>query len=133
MMDNNIDVKHFNKRRLLKIFNIPDLLKHPDRVLKGAEAIVGKMFSNLNPILPFRLVIRMIDKLNTKEQIKANLDLEQYFHSKFERFNGLVLCHYDVSSNPTNTNGQWVENILENHHSAIFITEKAEEGIAFDM
>ena len=75
----------------------------------------------------------MIDKLNTKEQIEANLALEQYFHSKFERFNSLVLCHYDVSSNPTNTSGQWVETILENHHSAIFITEKAEEGIAFDM
>jgi hypothetical protein len=26
MMDSNIDVKHYNKRRLLKIFNIPDLL-----------------------------------------------------------------------------------------------------------
>jgi hypothetical protein len=133
MMDNDIDVKHFNKKRLLKIFNIPDLLEYPDGILKGAEAIVDKMFSNLNPNLPFRLVMRMIDKLNSREQIEANLVLEHYFHSKFEKFAGLVLCHYDIGYNPTNTNGQWVETILENHHSAIFITEKAEEGIAFDM
>ena len=46
MMDNDIDVKHFNKRRLLKIFNVPNYLKHPSGILKGAEAIVDKMFSN---------------------------------------------------------------------------------------
>jgi hypothetical protein len=28
---------------------------------------------------------------------------------------------------------KWIETILENHHSAIFVTGKAEEGIAFDM
>jgi hypothetical protein len=133
MIDNGIDVKKYSKYKLLTIFTIPDILKHPNGVLKGSEEIIDKIFSDLNPNLPFRLVVRMIDKLNTRDQIAANLDLEQYYHSKFEHFNGFILCHYDVRHNPTNTNGIWVENILENHHSAIFVTENEEEGIAFDM
>jgi hypothetical protein len=83
--------------------------------------------------VPFHLVIRMIDKLNTKEQIEANLNLEQYYHAKFDHFNGSILCHYDASQNPTNTNGKWVETILKNHHSTIFVTGMEEEGIAFDI
>lgn len=45
----------------------------------------------------------------------------------------LVLCPYDVSRNPINTHGKWVETILDNHHSAIFVTYRTGEGIAFDM
>ncbi|MER5176190.1 MAG: MEDS domain-containing protein [Candidatus Nitrosocosmicus sp.] len=131
MVNDSIDVEDYNKRGLLKIFKIPDIMKHPEGVLIGAQEVIDTMFSDITP--PFRLVIRMIDKVNTAEQIKANLAIEQYYHSKFDRFDGLVLCPYDVSRNPTNTNGKWVETVLENHHSAIFITGTTVEGIVFDM
>ncbi len=131
MFNDSINVEDYSKRGLLKIIKIPNLMKHPDGVLKGAYKVIDTMFSGL--MMPFRLVVRMIDKLDTKDQIKANLELEQYCHSKFERFNGLVLCSYDVSKNPCNTNGKWVETILENHHSAIFATGTAEEGVVFDI
>ncbi len=131
MVNDSINVEDYNKRGLLKILKIPDIMKHPEGVMKGAEEIIDTMFSDITP--PFRLVIRMIDKVNTEEQIRSNLAIEQYYHSIFERFDGLVLCPYDVSHNPTNTNGKWVETILENHHSAIFITGTTVEGIAFDM
>ncbi len=139
MMNNGIDVKNYYKKGLLTIFIMPDLLEHPKGVLKGSEEIVDKMLSNLNPNKSFRLIIRMIDKLNTKDRIKYNLALEQYYHSKFDSFNGLVLCPYYVNQNPTNTNGKWVETILDNHHSAIFVTDIEDDssigfgGIAFDM
>ncbi len=131
MVNDRINVEDYNNRGLLKIFKIPDIMKHPEGVLKGAEESIEKMFSGLIP--PFRIVVRMIDKVNTKEQIEASLTLEQYYHSKFDTFNGLVLCPYDVSHNPTNTNGKWVESILENHHSAIFVTGTTVEGIVFDI
>jgi hypothetical protein len=133
MMENGIDVKKYIKCRLLTIFTIPDLLKHPSGVLKGSEEIIDTLFSKLIPNVPFRLVVRLIDKLNTKDQIQANLALEQYYHSKFENFNGSILCHYDIRHSPTDTDGKWVEQILENHHAAIFVTEKEAEGIAIDM
>jgi hypothetical protein len=131
MINDSINVEDYSKRGLLKIVKIPDFMEHPEGVLKGASTVLDTMFYEL--MGPFRLVVRMIDKLNTKEQIKANLDLEQYYHSKFERVNGLVLCSYDVSKNPCDTNGEWVETILENHHSAIFATGMAEEGVVFDI
>jgi hypothetical protein len=133
MINNTINVECFNKRGLLTIFKISDLMKHPKGVLKGSEEILDKILSDPNPSKPFRLVIRMIDKLNTKEQIKSNMILEKYYHSKFDSFNGLILCSYDVSHYPINMHEKWIETILENHHSAIFVTGTAEEGIAFDM
>ena len=76
----------------------------------------------------------MIACLNSKDQIEANLMLEQYYHSKFDSFNGNVLCYYNVNPHTININNKWPEIILQNHHSAIFITDNPEEGgIAFDM
>ncbi len=131
MINNDIDVKAFNKKGLLKIFKIEDIMDHPDGLLKGAREIIDGMFSSLKQ--PFRLVERMFDELYTEEQIEANLTLEQVCHSNFDKFNGILLCPYDISNNPINTRGKWVETILDNHHSAIFVTDTAGEGIAFDM
>jgi hypothetical protein len=131
MINDSINVEDYSKRGLLKIIKISNPLEHPDRVLKEASHIIDTMFSD--PMMTFRMVVRMIDKFDTIDQIKANLELEQYCHSKFEKSSGLVLCAYDVSKNPCNTDGTWVETILENHHSAIFATGAAEEGVVFDI
>ncbi len=131
MIDHGIDVKTFYEKGLLHIYKTPNLLNHPKGVLKGSEEFMNEMFSGLKP--PFRIVGRIVDEIDTKEQVKANLALEKNLHSKFNQFNGLVLCTYDVHKIPRNTHGKWVEAILNNHHSAIFVTDTAEQGIAFDM
>jgi hypothetical protein len=132
MISNNIDVKDFNKKGLLKICRISHAVRQPKGVFEGSEEIIEKMFHDLN--VPFRLVIRFVDKLNTKGQIESDLALEQKYHSMLINSKGLVLCHYDVSNNTVNTEGKWTNDILENHHSAIFVTDATEEeGIAFDM
>ncbi len=131
MVDNNIDVEKFNKKGLMHIFQIPNLLKHPKGVIAATEETINRMFSNLTP--PFRLVTRFIGETNTREQIATNLVLEQIYHSKFNKFEGLVLCHYDVNEMLPHTHGLWLESILKNHHSAIFITQTDGEGIAFDI
>ncbi|MBA3977282.1 MAG: MEDS domain-containing protein [Nitrosopumilus sp.] len=131
MVDNNIDVKEFNKKGLLHLYQMPNLLKHPKGAIAATEGIINKMFSGLTP--PFRLVTRFIGEINTKEQIATNLVLEQIIHSKFNKFQGLVLCHYDVNEILPHTHGLWLESILKNHHSAIFITQTDGEGIAFDI
>jgi len=43
------------------------------------------------------------------------------------------LCHYDVSKYSIIDNSTWLKSILENHHSAIFITDDEGKGIAFDI
>ena len=71
MINDSINVEDYSNRGLLKIIKIPDFMEHPDGVLKGASVVLDTMFSEL--MGPFRLVVRMIDKLNTKEQIKQIL------------------------------------------------------------
>ena len=128
-----IDVKYFIKRDLVTIFQIPDLLRHPKGVLKGSEEVLDDMLSNINSNNSFRLVVRFIDKLNTKEEIDANLVLEKYYHSKFCKFKGSILCHYDVDNCPANSNPGWLHSIFENHHSAIFIADSDGKGVAFEL
>jgi len=133
MINNGIDVDYFSKRGLLTIFRIPNLFEHPKGLLKGAQEILNEIFSNVNTKRPFRLVIRMIEYLDTKEKIEANLRLEQFCHSIFDRFNGKMLCYYNFDPYPMDINNKWTEIILQNHHSAIFIADDLEVGIAFDM
>ncbi len=131
MTNYSIDVDYYLKRRLLKIFKIPDIAKYPKEIIKNAEDIMFKMFSGMNH--PFRVVSKIIDKLDTKDKIRDSITLEKYYHSNFDKFKGITLCPYNVKFNPINNNNKWIETILENHHSAIFATDKIEEGIAFDM
>ena len=133
MYQYGIDVKYFIKRNLLIIFQIPNLLRHPKGVLRGSEEVLDIMLSNINSNKSIRLVGRFIDKLNTKEEIDANLVLEKYYHSKFCNFKGSILCHYDVENCPANSNPEWLNSIFENHHSSIFITDLDGKGVAFEL
>ena len=128
-----IDVKYYIKIGLLTIFKIPNLLRHSKGVLKGSEEVLDNMLSDINSNNSFRLVVRFIDKLNTKEEIDANLVLEKYYHLKFCKFKGSILCHYDVDNCPANSNPQWLHSIFETHHSAIFITDFDGKGVAFEL
>lgn len=130
MVNYGIDVEGFYKKGLLDVWKAPNIMDHSDEVIRDAEGIIDKVFYGLAS--PFRLVARMFDKIKTEEQIIANTVLERLFNSKFERFKGLLLCPYDLNNNPLESNRRWVESILENHHSVIFITDAVEEGIAFD-
>ena len=131
MISHGIDVDTFYEKGFLHIYKMPNLLDYQKGVMKGFDEFMEKILSGLKP--PYRLVGRIIDVINTKEQIEANLEIEKNLHSKFDQFNGIVLCTYDVRKIPTNTNAKWLEDILNSHHSAIFVTETPEQGIAFDM
>ena len=133
MYQYGIDVKYYIKRGLLTIFQIPNLLGHPKGVLKGSEEVFDNMRSNTNSNKSFRLVVRFIDKLDTKEQIDANIVLEKYYHLKFCKFKGSILCHYDVDNCPVNSNPNWLHSIFENHHSAILITDLDGKAVAFEL
>ncbi|MBA3750103.1 MAG: hypothetical protein H0X03_04270 [Nitrosopumilus sp.] len=82
---------------------------------------------------PFRIVARMSNKINTKKHMEANMTLKQIYNSEFDKFYGILLYPYDIHKIQSNTTVLWLENILKNHHSIIFVIQTAEgEGIAFD-
>jgi antitoxin component YwqK of YwqJK toxin-antitoxin module len=130
MKANEIDVNYYYSKGLLHIYKIPNLFNHPKGVLEAAYEFIRSILCGLKP--PFRLVGRLVDIIETKEQIETNLTLENVFHSKFTQFNGIVMCHYNINKSPSNTEGKWVEHILKNHHSAICMSSSG-HGIAFEI
>jgi hypothetical protein len=84
MMKYEIDVEKFYKKGLLLIYKIPDLSKHPSGIIKGAKEIISRMLSG--PKSPFRLVIRLIDEIDTKEQLEANMALERIYHNNIDKY-----------------------------------------------
>ena len=133
MDKHGIDSQYYIKKGLLTIFKIPDLLVHPKGFLDGSKDVLDKMLSGKAADKPFRLTARFIDKLNLSMEIEANMILEKYYHDRFDNYNGSVLCSYDVNICPFSKNNHWLETILQNHHSAIFITNTDGKGIAFDI
>jgi hypothetical protein len=128
-----IDSQYYIKKGFLTIFKVPELLMHPKGALTTSKEILSKMFSKIDSKRPFRLVARFIDNLHTPERVESNIILEKYHHNKFHDYNGSVLCHYDVSKYSVGDNSKWLKSILENHHSAIFISDDEGKGIAFDI
>lgn len=53
---------------------------------------------------------QLIDTLNTIEQIEANLALKKAFKSKFDKYNGIVMYHYNVFSMKNKTQGNQAVN-----------------------
>jgi hypothetical protein len=125
-----IDVYNYYKKGLLHIHNVPNLFSHPRGIIEAAHEFIKTMFCGLKP--PFRVVGNSIDIVETKEHVESNITMERIFHSEFHQFNGIVMCHYNVNKNLSNTQGKWIEGILKNHHSAICVTASG-QGIAFDM
>ncbi|MBA3285750.1 MAG: hypothetical protein H0U27_11915 [Nitrosopumilus sp.] len=67
---------------------------------------------------------RIIDEITTIEQNEANLSVEKNLHPRLDQFNYPVLCAYGVSESLTNTNGKWLDGIINSHHLAVFVTGK---------
>ncbi len=80
----------------------------------------------------FRMIARAIPDVNTEDQMAAELEVERAYHSSFDSFGGSLLCSYPVKQIEPRSRGKWIEDILQNHHSAIFVT-KPGQGIAFNL
>ena len=130
MTDSDIDVEGFKKKNIIHIYQIPNAADHPEGELKGLKDIMNRILTD--PKLPVRIVATANPEISTKEQIAANVNVEHTFHSNFDKFPGSVLCPYLVEKIEPRLHGQWLVDILQNHHAAIF-APKLGEGIAFDM
>ena len=78
----------------------------------------------------FRMVSRAIPEVKKGEQIADELDVERSYHSTFGSFGGSLLCSYSVEEIEPRKRGKWIAELLQNHHTAIFL-QKSGDGIAF--
>jgi hypothetical protein len=129
MENSNIDVEAFKKKNLLRIYQIPDPMNHPEGELKGMEEIRDRIFTDSKP--PYRIVSRA-SEIKTNHQIESDIIIQRTVHFTYGNFPGSVMCSYPVDKIEPKIHGQWLVNILQNHHAAIF-APKSGQGIAFDM
>jgi hypothetical protein len=132
MTNSGIDVEGYKKTNLLLICQIPDPGNFREGSVKGYDSIVNAILGDLKDPSIFRMVSRAIPEVKKKEQIAAELDVERSYHSTFGSFGGSLLCSYSVEEIEPRKRGKWIAELLQNHHTAIFL-RKSGDGIAFNL
>jgi hypothetical protein len=132
MADSGIDVESFIKNGFLHIRQVEDNRSHQNGRVKGFENIAKETLANLKSPSRLRTVTLHIPEVNTEEKIASKLAAEHSYHSTFHSFGGSLLCAYPIEQIEPKERGKWIEGILQNHHSAIFVT-KSGQGLAFHL
>lgn len=119
MVKHGIDVKHFERNNLLYIYQIQNPLEDSTSILDGVSKIMGKILPNHRST--FRIVGRLIPDVGIEEAITIQVQIEKIFHtSMFEKFNGSVLCTYDLSQIQANNRWRyWLDSLQSYHHATI--------------
>ena len=132
MRKRGIDVDYYEKeRRLLHITKFRDPAKHPDGFSEGMREMYHSAFGDVGR--PCRVVGASVPEIQTEEQIKLNIEVESdamagfqgkaskgSIFSVFDNFPGSVLCHYNISRNPSEAQSWWVSQNEKCHHLAIY-------------
>jgi glutamine amidotransferase PdxT len=132
MVNNGIDVESFTKKGLLHILQIPDTRNYHEGQVEGFENIARKTLADLKSPFRFRTVVLHIPEIKTQKKIVSKLIAESAYHCTFDSFDGSLLYSYPVEQLEPIRRGKWMEDILHNHHAAIF-APKSGQGISFDM
>jgi hypothetical protein len=131
MTSSGIDVEGYNRRNLLQIRQIPDPRNYQEGSVIGYDN-VKEIMADLKQPSSFRMVSRAIPEVKKEEQIADELDVERTYHSSFGSFGGSLLCSYLVEEIESRKRGKWIAELLQNHHTAIFL-RKSGDGIAFNL
>ncbi len=127
-----IDVEAYNKKNLLHVLSFHSLSDYecqkPEEIIQN---FVDKNLSHLKP--PFNIVCRLSKEINTKEEVKCNMELEKAFQKHFHNFFSNVICPYPVKEIDKEMYGEWVYVLLQNHNISIITYDSANKGIAIDM
>src|SRR6266568_7689141 len=132
MTNSGIDVEGYKKTNLLHICQIPDPGSFREGSVKAYDKFVKGILADLKHPSIFRIVSRAIPEVKREEQIVDELDVERTYHSTFDSFGGSLLCSYSVEEIEPRNRGKWIVELLQNHHSAIFL-RKSGDGIAFNL
>ena len=133
MSDYGIDVdKYKNKNNLLHIYYTPYTLHIYEDIIKKRETILNTLLAGLKP--PFRITNMLVPESKTREQIRANIKIERKIHHDFNnnQFPGSLMCSYSIKNIINDITGNWMRNMLLNHHTAIFLP-KLSNGLVLNL
>ena len=129
MTDDGINVDYFKQKNLLHIYQIKDVMNHPNGIFKGFDEILKKIISDSKP--PYWIAGRVIPNVSTTNGIKAELELERVVHRNFDDLNCSFLCSYNLDKLEEKKRTVWLEHLLKNHHCVIYAVEP-KNAVALD-
>ena len=118
-----VDVDYFKKKNLLHIYQIENIMETEGGLEAGYNDLLKKLTADAKP--PYRFVGRTIPNVSTNEGIKAELVIENLFHSHFDNYNCSFMCPYNVKDIEKDMRPKWIHQLIKNHHNLIFASEPA--------
>ena len=125
-----IDVDKYKKKKQLHVYKITDPQNDPDGLLKGIDRLSQRVIAESKP--PFRVVARFIKNYEKEFDRQANMFDERYTHSSFDEFQGSFICPYLIKDILRTLEGAWMQELLRNHHIAIFVFKDG-HGLALNL
>jgi len=124
MKQDGIDVKFYENKNLLHIYQIPQLDKDPDGILAGFKKFYKKIFGE--SIGPYRIVGRIISNISNEVGMSVQMVMEKNNHAVFDELNSIVLCLYDVSEISETNRNDVIDKLCKSHHMIIDIRDNKE-------
>ena len=121
MKQDGIDVKFYESKNLLHIYQIPQLDKDPDGILRGFKKFSEKIFSESTG--PYRIVGRIISNINNEFGMSVQIVIEKNTHAVFDELDGSVLCFYDVREISETNRNNVIDKLCKSHHMIIDIRD----------
>jgi hypothetical protein len=118
MREFGIDIDKFINNGSLHICQIPDLLNHPDGPLVGFQKFFNKIMPNPRP--RFRVVGRAINDTTNEKGWAAEMEIEKFTHSNFDKLNGMILCCYEYHKLGYVQRIPYLSRLLDYHNGLIF-------------
>lgn len=129
LASSGIDVDYYNRKKLLHIYQIENIMENPKGIVAGSNDLMKKITADSKP--PYRFVGRIIPNVCTTDGIKAELQIEKLFHSNFEKYDCSSLCTYAVNDIEGSKRPFWLWKLIANHHNLIYATDPA-NAVTFD-
>jgi len=127
MEEHGIKVKDFLDKGLLHIYQTLDPFSHPEGALAGTKSNFEMILKDSKP--PYRMVAMLIPDTGTTVAMDVHIKIEKEFHYNFASFNGSVMCPYDIKKLEQNKSHDWIRELLNSHHSAIYASSFEEGGV----
>jgi hypothetical protein len=124
-----IDVDHFNQKNKLYVYHTENIMERKGNVIAGFNDLLTKLTSDAKP--PYRFVGRVIHDISTYKGMDTELNIENLFHSHFDKYDCSFLCTYGVDDIEKTNRSFWIQKLLENHHNLIYATEP-QKAVAFE-
>lgn len=117
MQSFGIDVNYYKKKGLLKVEYLGNPAEESLDFMDVMQAKIQVILPSTDT--PFRIVGRAIPDVGTEVAISIQSRWEKILHTAlFDKFNGSILCTYDLSQILANNEwSRWLKELKENHHA----------------